>query len=448
ANGAHIAGMQTIRMVAPHDTYRVTVQVHREVDDPNWWFSPIDSSLAGTIYEDGTPTDGWSAPWDTAMFTGNPGDGTYTVKVIAYGTGGTMLGSSTNTVIEVDNTINVPGMLAITTPTRGVLSGTVSVDEDVTEVTFEYLRNGTYTIGIDTASPFSYSWNTYSILDGTYSIRVTAKDEVGNASSTVTNAFKVDNTAPIATITSVAGSLPGTKVISGSVPVVYTATDTVTSVAARNISIDGGTWTGIPAGTYTWNTTALPDGAHTLQIQVIDTVGNVGYSSLRTIEVNNTQAGVVILEPANNAHIRGTQTIRVEAPASTYEVLMMVGTDGTTWYDPTTGATGSVSDTTPTDGWTAFWNTAVFTDGTWSVKAIAYGTGGTMLGSSTNTDIEVDNNVSILFVPAITTPTRGVIAGTVSVDEDVTEVTFEYLRNGTYTIGIDTASPFSYSWNT
>ncbi|MEK7812365.1 MAG: hypothetical protein AAB296_01275, partial [Candidatus Desantisbacteria bacterium] len=118
------------------------------------------------------------------------------------------------------------------------------------------------------------------------------------------------------------------------------------------------------------------------------------YSSLRTIEVNNTQAGVVILEPATGAHIRGTQTIRVEAPASTYELRMMVGTNGTTWYRPTDGTTtpSYAVDTTPADGWTCTWDTTVFSGGIWQVKAIAYGTGGTELGSATNGSIEIDNS--------------------------------------------------------
>ena len=446
ANGAHISGSQTIRMVVPQDTYRVVVQVHQNGSDDSWWFSPINNSSAGTSYEDGTPTDGWSAPWDTVMFTTSPGDGTYTIKVIAYGTGGTILGSSTNTNIEIDNSINVPVVPAITTPIRGVIAGTVSVDEDTTEVTFEYLRNGTWTIGIDTEAPFSWSWNTYSMPDGTYTIRVTVKDEVGNATSTVTNNFKVDNTPPTASITLVDGSLPGAKVISGSVPVVYIVSDAATSVITRNISIDGGTWTVTPVGTYTWNTIGLSDGAHTLQIQVIDAVGNIGYSTIRIVEVNNTMGGVIILEPLNNAHIRGTQTISVTTPASTYNVAMMVGTDGTTWYDPTTSGEGT--DTTPADGWTCNWVTSTWTDGTWTVKAVTYGTGGTMLGSATNIEIEVDNNINIPVLPAIATQTRGVIAGTVSVDSDVVEVSFEYLRNGTYTIGIDIEAPFTWSWNT
>ncbi|MEK7813889.1 MAG: Ig-like domain-containing protein, partial [Candidatus Desantisbacteria bacterium] len=298
ATDAHISGTNTIRVISPPATYEVLIQVHKNVGSVTSWFNPAVRPISpGSTYTDTVSQDGWSASWATRLFTDEAGlgDGTYTVRAIAYGTGGTLLGSSTNTNIEIDNSINVPVMPAITTPTRGMLSGTISVDADVTEAAFEYALSGGeyYTIGVDTKPPFSYSWNTYSILDGTYTIRVMAKDEVGNVASSTTNAFKVDNTSPTADITLVDGSLPGAKVVSGSVSVVFVDDDAATSVATRSISIDGGTFA-IASSPYTWDTTLLPDGAHTLQIQVTDAVGNVGYSSLRTIEVNNTQAGVVI----------------------------------------------------------------------------------------------------------------------------------------------------------
>ncbi|MEK7813466.1 MAG: Ig-like domain-containing protein, partial [Candidatus Desantisbacteria bacterium] len=441
ANDAHIRGTQTIRVEAPASTYELRMMVGT---NGTTWYRPADMATITPYAVDSTSQDGWTASWNTDTFT----DGTWSVKAIAYGTGGTMLGSSTNTGIEVDNHINALIISTITTPTRGVLSGTTSVDADVTEAAFEYALSGGeyYTIGVDTKPPFSYSWNTYSILDGTYTIRVMAKDEVGNVASSTTNAFKVDNTSPTADITLVDGSLPGAKVVSGSVSVVFVDDDAATSVVTRSISIDGGTWT-TASSPYTWNTSLLPDGAHTLRIQAIDAVGNMGYSSLRTIEINNTLAGVVILEPANDAHIRGTQTIRVEAPASTYKVEMMVST-GATWYNPTTGAAGSATDTTPQDGWTALWNTGTFTDGTWSVKAIAYGTGGTILGSSTNTGIEIDNTAGEFSILIQSTLSK---TGTISVDGaagDIERIVFEYEKDGTYLIATDSSPLFSVSWDT
>ncbi|MDI6782160.1 MAG: hypothetical protein QME49_08680, partial [bacterium] len=209
-----------------------------------------------------------------------------------------------------------------------------------------------------------------------------------------------------------------------------------------------GTWT-MATSPYTWDTTSLPDGAHTLQIQVMDIVGNTGYSTIRTIEVNNTKAGVVILEPAAGAHIRGTQTIKVEAPASTYEVRMMVGTDGTTWYNPTINGAGYILDTIPQDGWTAEWVTTLFEDGIWMVKAESYGTGGTLLGSVTNTNIELDNTAGTFSISIASRVTRMATISCVNTVADIERIVFEYgTSTGTYTIGVDTISPFNISWNT
>ncbi|MDI6782276.1 MAG: Ig-like domain-containing protein, partial [bacterium] len=304
----------------------------------------------------------------------------------------------------------------------------------------------------------------YASGQGEVTAYVWAVDNAGNESNIGTDTIIMDTIVPGVNITQIDRAVPGAKIISEVVPVEFAITSALYSIAGMPaISIDGAAfvsvttwWSALNTGTHTLDTRVLSDGIHTLQVRAIDNAGNVGYSSVRSIEIDNTLSGVVILEPATDAHVSGTKTIRVIAPPAVYEMLIQVSKDGSYWFNPAVDPTthGTYTDTVSMDGWSASWATTLFTnqtgigDGTYTVRAIAYGTGGTMLGSTTNTGIEVDNTINVPVVPTITTPTRGVLSGTVSVDGDVTEVTFEYLRNGTYTIGIDTEAPFSYSWNT
>ncbi|MFC1926574.1 hypothetical protein ACFLWV_02360 [Chloroflexota bacterium] len=123
----------------------------------------------------------------------------------------------TNTFVAQDKftfdiSANLPPDVAVTSPNGGeIVSGTVSVTADATDsdgtvaqVDFEYSADGGTTwaaIGVpDTTDPYSVSWDTTGVADGTdYLVRATATDTLGAAASDTSDAvFTVDNTAPSA----------------------------------------------------------------------------------------------------------------------------------------------------------------------------------------------------------------------------------------------------------
>ncbi|MFH1859710.1 MAG: Ig-like domain-containing protein [bacterium] len=148
------------------------------------------------FYIDGTTTlmgSRTSAPWTMSINSDTMAEGSHTLYARCIDGAGNTLDSA-GVLIETDNTvptgtINVPSLI------KGVEIITYnSSEQDIIQVVFEYSSTaGTYTIGVDSTQPFNISWNTTNMLDGTYTVRATAMDEVGLSYATNTQVV-VDNT--------------------------------------------------------------------------------------------------------------------------------------------------------------------------------------------------------------------------------------------------------------
>jgi hypothetical protein len=109
---------------------------------------------------------------------------------------------------------------------------------------------------------------------------------VGTSSAiTVTvNNTAPDTQAPTTAVTSPAAG----ATVSGTLNVTATASDNV-GVTRVEILVDGGIAATLTSSPYTfsWNTTALSNGSHTLQSRAYDAAGNPGQSALVSVTVNN-----------------------------------------------------------------------------------------------------------------------------------------------------------------
>ncbi len=128
-----------------------------------------------------------------------------------------------------------------------------------------------------------FSWDTTSLPDGEYRLRVTASDAPGNppgealTATAESDPFLIDNTPP--KITGLAATRSGSRI-----NVRWHAADALNNIAKAEYSVDGGEWTVVspvtrlsdsPALDYDLTIDATP-GEHTVAIRVQDDYDNVG----------------------------------------------------------------------------------------------------------------------------------------------------------------------------
>ena len=87
----------------------------------------------------------------------------------------------------------------MTAPAAGAtVSGTVALSANASDnvgvVGVQFLVNGTATGAEDTSSPYSVSWNTAAIANGSYTLSARARDAAGNQTTSTTITVIVNNT--------------------------------------------------------------------------------------------------------------------------------------------------------------------------------------------------------------------------------------------------------------
>ncbi len=209
----------------------------------------------------------------------------------------------------LDNADTAAPTVSISSPAAGAtVSGTVgfaataSDNVGVAKVEF-FIDNGL--VGTDTASPFSYAWNTAASTNGTHVLKARAYDAAGNTASSATVTVTVtggisDTTPPTVSITfPVAGAT-----VAGAVDIAATAADDI-GVTEVEFLIDGVVvGKGVSsqqAGPFelNWNTTAYATGAHSLQARAYDAAGNSATSAAVSVTVD--QLSVRFTERFSNA---------------------------------------------------------------------------------------------------------------------------------------------------
>jgi large repetitive protein len=236
----------------------------------------------------------YSVIWDTTLVP----DGPYDLRVVATDVLGN-ISKATATDIFVDNTAPTGSITAPVTAEL-VSGGGVTVSSDsadagsgVASAAFDYSPAGLnvwLSIGVDTSSPFSLSWDTTDLANGFYDLRVTTTDNAGHVTTSATMPnVHVDNSAPALAFGSFTNSsatgdtvfyLPGS---SGGFTV--TATPWKHSPPVDHVQFpDLGTgWTGGGAsasppyeGVYTFDSSAVEPGGGQ-GVTVVDTFAGVSY---------------------------------------------------------------------------------------------------------------------------------------------------------------------------
>ena len=175
-----------------------------------------------------------------------------------------------------------PPAVGFNSPANGAsVTGNVAISvsaTDNTSVSSVTLTVDGVAAATDTVSPYTFTWNTNAVLNGSHTLAATALDAAGNSSmssiSVIVNNV-LDITAPTITITS---PVNGSNVTTN-VSVKVNASDNV-SVTRVELYVDGmlqGVSTSAPFTTK-WNTAKAAKGPHTLFCKAYDSAGNVGLS--------------------------------------------------------------------------------------------------------------------------------------------------------------------------
>ncbi len=189
-------------------------------------------------------------------------------------------------------------LVSVTNPVGGsTLAGsvmaTIDASDNVGVTGVELLVDGTV-VGTSTSeSPYAIGWDTRSASNGPHTVTARASDAAGNRTVSAPVAVTVDNppipdtTAPTAAVTSPSA---GASVV-GTATITVTAADNV-GVTQVELFVDGVsagvTTTGPSPYTFSWNSTLVADGSHSLQATATDAAGNAGTSTAVNVTVSNT----------------------------------------------------------------------------------------------------------------------------------------------------------------
>lgn len=323
-------------------------------------------------------TSPYNFSWNTSSLT----NGSYNLTAKGYDAAGNMAQSS-----SVSVTVNNPvadltaPSVAISSPTAAAtVSGTVTVNatasDNVGVTKVEFYINNTLQ-ATDTASPYTFSWNTTTSVNGTYSIIVNAYDAAGNVGQSSAATVTVNNTVADTTAPTVSVTVPANNAtVSGTVSVTASATDNVgvSKVEFYVNNVLQATDTASPYN-FSWNTAVLANGTYALTSRAYDAAGNVGQSATVTVFVNNqtadtTPPSVQISYPSNNSKVRRTVTISASATDNVGVTRMELYIDNVL---KTTSSTGSLS-------WK--WSTYSYASGTHTIKVTAYDAANNMSSQS------------------------------------------------------------------
>jgi hypothetical protein len=227
----------------------------------------------------------------------------------------------------------------------------------------DFYIDGNY---LASSPPNTISWNSSTVADGSHTISVDGFSSNGSLVGSASVAVSVNNI--------VALLAPGNGVtVSGTTPVTISASSTV---EWSNFYVDGQYQASTPPSTWNWNTTAFPNGAHTLSANAYSYSNMLLGTVSAQVIVNNA---ITLITPGNGATVSGTTPVTIGTGNNV---------EWSNFY-----IDGQYQASTPPSIWN--WDTTAFRNGSHSVSANAYSYSNTFLGSA-SVSVTVTNNPAVI----------------------------------------------------
>jgi len=316
----------TVSMTAPANgaTVSGTVSVSADASD-NVGVAGVQFLLDGAALGVEDASAPYSIPWNTA----NASNGTHTLSAIARDTSGN---STTSSVVSVTVSNGPPPdttspTVSMTAPANGsTVSGNVTVSANASDnvgvVGVQFEVDGAALGAEDATSPYSLSWDSTSVANGSHTLTAVARDAAGNKTTATPVAVTVSNQTqppPDTTPPTVSMTAPANgTTVSGSVTVSANASDNV-GVVGVQFELDGaalGTEDKTAPYSIAWDSTSVANGSHTLTAVARDAAGNKTTATPVTVTVSNSSGGT-------------TTRIEQDNPAVAYTGTWVTATDST-----------------------------------------------------------------------------------------------------------------------
>lgn len=325
----------------------------------------------------------------------------------------------------------------------GVVTVTVSATDNVAVEHVELRVNGA-TAAVDSSAPYSMTWDSKTVANGSVSLVAVAFDAAGN--SKASSAFSVivsnvvtpppDTQAPTSVITSPA---PASKV-SGLVNVAVNATDNVV-VDHVDLRVNGITVASDSSSPFnlSWDSKTIANGTASLVAVAFDAAGNSKSSTAISVTVSNdtTAPTSKITSPTAGAVVKGVITVAAAATDNVAVDHVDLQVNGTTI------ATDSTSP------YSFSWDTKTIANGSVSLVAVAFDKAGNSK-ASTAFSVTVSNDTTAPVVkinsPTVGATVSGLVTVAVTATDNVAVHHVDLQVNGV-TVATDTAAPYSFSWD-
>ena len=283
------------------------------------------------------------------------------------------------------------------------LAGTVTLNAasqaDTAQVVFERspAGAGTWTaIATDTSAPFSANFDTTSVGDAAYDLRVVATDLGGFDGTSPLRTGLVDNTAPSV---SVSDPAEGALVGGANVHVAAASSDVgsgVASVSFEQRPAGSGAFTAIGTDTTapyeaSWNATGL-SGSYELRAVATDAAGNPATAATVTVTVDATAPSVTLGDPGTLLH--GVVNLSASAAGG--------GLASVSFERRRAGGTWTRIALDTTSPWGIAFDTKSIADGVYDLRAQALDSSDHVLATHSRQGISIDNTAPTMVsaIPA------------------------------------------------
>jgi hypothetical protein len=319
ANSSSDTTPPTVAMTAPANgvTVSSTTTVSASASD-NTAVAGVQFLLDGVNLGAEDIASPFSIDWNTTTAAA----GQHRLSATARDAAGNKATSPAITVIVPDTTFPTVAVMA---PANGdIVSGSAviisaSASDNVGVVGVQFRIDGSIYGAEDTSNPFSVTWDTTGIANGSHFLTAIARDAAGNSNTSASVTITVYNGSDIFP-PSVALTSPvnGATVTGNAVTVAATATDNATIVGVQ-FKLDGsnlGTEDTTSPYSVSWNAASTTNGSHILAAVARDAAGNTATSSISAF-VNNS-VGTVDLTVNGNQRFQTFDGFMVNANSAAW----------------------------------------------------------------------------------------------------------------------------------